>query len=124
MSLTAVVRLMVEHVGEDLAYRLALREALHTLELEFPLEVIWRQSGNEVSDALVFDNARFGKWPEVVEQNGIERLWLLTGARQSTQPYPIGHEDVIERGVKALEVRADVAAIHVVRQDACVSVKP
>src|SRR5262245_59743897 len=98
-----MMRLMVEQVLQDIGDPLRLRLAAGGLVGGRAIQRSLVVSGDDRDQALVLRGASAGKLVPVIVDDRIQPVGMLTLPGQSTQPYPIRQEQVVERTVQAGE---------------------
>src|SRR5580704_13443340 len=110
VRLTAVVGLVIEQVGEDVASPLALRCTTERAVVPVLLELRSAQGGHVGHDAAVFGLPGGTELCQVLEQDLGERRRLRAAAGEAVHPDAVGNQQMVERAVEAAEIRAGIAA--------------
>jgi|EndMetStandDraft_6_1072998.scaffolds.fasta_scaffold39147_2 hypothetical protein len=116
MCLTAMMRLVVEKVLEDICDPLLVWLTAGRLIAMRPIQVAIAIGFDHGNQALVFPGTGTCQFIPIVMDDGIEPIGVFTLTRQTTEPEPICDEQVIERPVKAPEENADRTPIRFVWQ--------
>lgn len=90
-----MMRLMVEQVREDFAYRLLVRVATELPILVHALKVGVIQCLDELADAFVLDISRGAQPSQIVKDDGIESIRVIALAVKPMHPDTIRCQEMI-----------------------------
>ncbi len=112
MRLAAMVRLVIEEVGEYLAQRLPLRSTVQGAIVQRRFEVTFRESCHEAEDTLILGLSRRVQRREILEQDRIELVRMIPATGHTSQPDSIPDQYVVQRTVRMSECTSGVFTVR------------
>jgi hypothetical protein len=119
VSLTSVMRLMIEKMRENLSASLPLRCAVERSVVQQVLESCDSKPLNEAIDALVFPLPSCGQRRQIIEDYSVEPCRMVSHAAQAPHPNAVTCQQMVERSVHAFEVCADISSIEFIGKSRC-----
>lgn len=119
MRLSAMMRLMVEDVLEDISDPLLLWLTAGGSIAMYAIQLGVIVAPDDGYEAFVFFGTSVSKFMQIVMDNGIEPIRVLTLAGKAAEPQPVSHEHVIERAMEAIKKNADGTPVGLIGQRQC-----
>lgn len=115
MDLPAMMRLMVEEVRKCWCHTLTDRAHIGCCHIgEASCELRCIHTFNIVADAFVFRFAHISQLDEIIGDDGIKLVWMITFTRKAFHPDEIRHQQMIEGSMDRAEEQAKVQpVIHI-----------
>jgi hypothetical protein len=107
VGLTAVVRLVVEQVRQDVGKRLLVRHAAGRMVDDRPGIGLFVEAIDHAREALVLCRSGRGKLQPVVVEDRVQPVRVIAFAGEALQPDPVGDEQVVERAVETRKEYAE-----------------
>jgi hypothetical protein len=111
VSLTSVMRLMIEKMRENISASLPLRCAVERSVVQQILESCDSKPLNEAIDAFVFPLPSGGQRRQVIEDYSVEPCRMIPHAGQAPHPNSVACQQMVKSSVHALEICADISSI-------------
>jgi hypothetical protein len=116
MGLPTVMRLVIEHMRQNLAKLLLLGLAGCRPIVVGLIQLRFTKAVDGGHNPLILRSPRQGQSPPIVMQNQIQPSWLLPLAGQAGQPHPVSQQQMVESAVQAPKKYAGQLAIYLFRE--------
>ncbi len=103
MDLTAMVRLVIEHVESSIEHWIGVMHALAVRVRECPVKETGVGGGKKILDGSILACSSGSQLGELVVQNGRQPRSGLTVAMKAGHPYSVAKQNVVEQGMDTAE---------------------
>jgi hypothetical protein len=111
VSLPAMVRFMIEQMGENFSSSLSLRGSIQSSVVPAFLESGFVKGLNECDDSAVLFCSRSAQGPKILKQNRVEFFGVIPRSCETPHPDAVGDQKMIKSAVKTPEIGANLLAI-------------
>jgi hypothetical protein len=112
MRLTPVVSLVIEEMRQYISDGLPIRSSIKRSVVPVFVKVLFCQAIHEPDDPFIFGFSCSVQRGQVIKQNSVELIWVVTRPIQSSHSNAICRQKVIEGAVKALEEYPDILSVE------------
>jgi hypothetical protein len=112
MSLPAMVRFMIEQMGENLSSSLPLRGSIQSSVVPGFLEGGFVKGLDECNDSAVLFCSRSAQGPKIVKQYRVQFFRVIPRSSETSHPDAIRDQKMIESAVKTPEIGTHFFAVQ------------